>query len=86
MEKVEWKKDVPVVGNYDVVVCGGGPAGFIAAVAGAREDPRLHVARVRGTRVVRQRRRAGDDRHRLRRKSRNCALSRRHTWRKEPRA
>ena len=30
-------KSVPVVGVYDVVVCGGGPAGFIAAVTAARE-------------------------------------------------
>ena len=32
---------MPVVGNYDVVVCGGGPAGFIAAVAAAREGARV---------------------------------------------
>ena len=31
------QKSVPVVGVYDVVVCGGGPAGFIAAVTAARE-------------------------------------------------
>lgn len=27
---------IPVVGSYDVIVCGGGPAGIIAAVAAAR--------------------------------------------------
>ncbi len=34
---------VQVVGNYDVVVCGGGPAGFIAAIAAAREGARTAI-------------------------------------------
>lgn len=33
---IEIKKTVPVVGDYDVVVCGGGPSGIIAALAAAR--------------------------------------------------
>jgi hypothetical protein len=32
----ESARDVPVVGSYDVVVCGGGPAGCAAAIAAAR--------------------------------------------------
>ena len=35
-----FKRDVPVAGTYDVVVCGGGPAGFIAAIAAARSGAR----------------------------------------------
>ena len=37
---VKIEKIVPVVGDYDVVVCGGGPAGFIAAIAAARQGAR----------------------------------------------
>ncbi len=37
MDVISLSKEVPVVGSYDVVVCGGGPAGFIAAIAAARE-------------------------------------------------
>lgn len=35
--KIVLEKEIPVVGSYDVVVAGGGPAGFIAAIAAARE-------------------------------------------------
>ncbi len=34
---LERKRKIPVVGSYDVIVCGGGPSGFIAAIAAARE-------------------------------------------------
>lgn len=40
MQTIPFSQTVPVVGSYDVVVCGGGPAGWIAAVAAAREGAR----------------------------------------------
>ena len=36
MEKIEIKKTIPIIGQYDVVVCGGGPAGVMAAIAASR--------------------------------------------------
>ncbi|MDO5329064.1 MAG: FAD-dependent oxidoreductase [Coriobacteriia bacterium] len=40
---MEIKKQVNVVGNYDVVVCGGGPAGFIAAIAASRQGAKTAI-------------------------------------------
>jgi hypothetical protein len=36
----EAAREIPVIGRYDVVVCGGGPAGFVAAIAAARAGAR----------------------------------------------
>ncbi len=36
----ESERTLPVAGRYDVLVCGGGPAGFMAAVAAARQGMR----------------------------------------------
>lgn len=40
-DRISFKKDIPVIASYDVAVCGGGPAGFIAAIAAARNGARV---------------------------------------------
>ncbi|HEY8561618.1 MAG TPA: FAD-dependent oxidoreductase [Pyrinomonadaceae bacterium] len=37
---IEPERKIPVVGEWDAVVCGGGPSGFIAAIAAARGGAR----------------------------------------------
>ena len=41
MKNITITKSVPVVGSYDVVVCGAGPAGVFAAIAAAREGAKV---------------------------------------------
>ena len=36
VEHIRQERSIPVIASYDVVVCGGGPSGFIAAIAAAR--------------------------------------------------
>lgn len=38
---IQFNKSVPVVGCYDIAVCGGGPAGIAAAIAAARRGARV---------------------------------------------
>lgn len=40
MDFISLSKSVPVVGHYDIVVCGGGPSGFVAAISAARAGKR----------------------------------------------
>ncbi len=43
MNSISVSKNIPIVGKYDVVVCGGGPSGWVAAVAAARSGKRTAV-------------------------------------------
>ena len=48
MDKITQTRQVPVIGSYDVVVCGGGPAGWIAAVAAARSGAKTAMIEQNG--------------------------------------
>lgn len=41
VESIVQVREIPVIAEYDVVVCGGGPSGFIAAIAAARGGARV---------------------------------------------
>ena len=48
MEQLQQTRTVPVTGSYDVAVCGGGPGGWIAAVAAARMGARTALVERNG--------------------------------------
>ncbi|MDL2229199.1 FAD-dependent oxidoreductase [Treponema sp. OttesenSCG-928-L16] len=41
MKQYEYKREIPVTGNWDIIVAGGGPAGISAAVSAAREGQKV---------------------------------------------
>ena len=46
MQTISITKNVPLIAEYDVVICGGGPSGFMAAIAAAREGARTAIIEI----------------------------------------
>ena len=44
----EPSKDIPILGEYDVVVCGGGPTGCAAAISSARQGLKVLLLESQG--------------------------------------
>lgn len=49
MNFINFKKSVPIYGQYDIVVIGGGPAGVCAAIAASRKGMRVLLVESTGT-------------------------------------
>lgn len=48
MDQLTISKEIPSIAKYDVVVCGGGPSGFIAAIAAARGGAKVALIESNG--------------------------------------
>ncbi len=48
MEKINYTKEIPMAGEYDVLVAGGGPAGIAAGVSAAREGAKTLIVERHG--------------------------------------
>lgn len=44
-----YQKEIPITGDYDVTVIGGGPAGLLAATAAAKNGARVALGEAAGT-------------------------------------
>ena len=48
MNSVSYSKEIPLYGEYDICVLGGGPAGVCAAVSAARQSWRVLLVEATG--------------------------------------